>query len=238
MTLTDSLEDGAGRTGFEDAKFVQIRYTDVPGRFLARYIASDSGDYWRSGVGVDGSSVRGFARIDESDLLLVPDRSTLKLAPIPDYKVATVIADVYGGFGKGRLVRDPRHVSQLMEEHLARKGLSCQAGPEVECFVFDDIVFGKGGPEVMSAERAGKYAIRRKDGYDAPPFQDSLMELRFEVADILKKNYLIGVTNMNHEVASSGQIEINFAHSTLTRAADNVQVYKDTSRIQYVMQML
>jgi glutamine synthetase len=230
MTLKDSLEHGADKTGLEDAEFVQIRYTDVPGRFLAKYIAVDSGDYLRSGVGVDGSSVRGFAKIDESDLLLVPDRSTLRPAPVPNYKVATVIADVYEGFGRGRLVRDPRHVSQLMEEHLAREGLLCQAGPEVECFIFDDIIFGKSGPEIRSAERAGKYPLRRKGGYDAPPFQDSLMELRFEVAEILKKNYLIKVTNLNHEVASSGQIEINFMHSTLTKAADNVQVYKDTVR--------
>lgn len=228
MTLKDSLH--AEKTGFEDADFVQIRYTDVPGRFLAKYIAADSGDYMRSGVGVDGSSVKGFAKIDESDLLLVPDRSTLRAAPVPGYKVATVIADVYEGFGKGRLVRDPRHVSQLMEEHLAREGLSCQAGPEVECFIFDDVVLGKGGPEILSAERAGKYPIRRKGGYDAPPFQDSLVELRFEVAEILKKNYLIRVTNMNHEVASSGQMEINFMHAALTRAADNVQVYKDVVR--------
>ncbi|OLC22426.1 MAG: type I glutamate--ammonia ligase [Thaumarchaeota archaeon 13_1_40CM_3_50_5] len=230
MTLNDSLEQGADKAGFEDAEFVQIRYTDVPGRFLAKYIATDSGDYLRSGVGVDGSSVKGFAKIDESDLLLVPDRSTLRLAPVPDYKVATVIADVYEGFGRGRLVRDPRHVSQLMEERLAQEGLLCQAGPEVECFIFDDIAFVKSGPQILSEERAGKYSIRRKGGYDAPPFQDSLMALRFEVAEILKKNYLIKVTNMNHEVASSGQIEINFMHSTLTKAADSVQIFKDTVR--------
>ena len=230
MTLNDSLEQGADKAGFEDAEFVQIRYTDVPGRFLAKYIATDSGDYLRSGVGVDGSSVKGFAKIDESDLLLVPDRSTLRLAPVPDYKVATVIADVYEGFGRGRLVRDPRHVSQLMEERLAQEGLLCQAGPEVECFIFDDIAFVKSGPQIQSEERAGKYSIRRKGGYDAPPFQDSLMALRFEVAEILKKNYLIKVTNMNHEVASSGQIEINFMHSTLTKAADSVQIFKDTVR--------
>jgi glutamine synthetase len=154
----------------------------------------------------------------------------MRPAPVSIYKVAMVIADVYEGFGKGRLLRDPRHVSQLMEEHLAREGLSCQAGPEVECFIFDDIVFGKNGPEILSIEHAGKYPIRRKGGYDAPPFQDSLAEMRFEVAEILKKNYRIKVTNMNHEVASSGQIEINFIHSTLTRAADNVQIYKDIVR--------
>ncbi len=230
MTSRNSLEHGSEKAGLEDADFVQIRYTDVLGRFLAKYITSDSEDYWRNGVGVDGSSVRGFAEIDESDLLLIPDKSTVRPAPFSSYKVAMDIADVYEGFGKGRLLRDPRHVSQLMEEHLAREGFSCQTGPEVECFIFDDIVFGKNGPEILSIERAGKYPIRRKGGYDAPPFQDSLAELRFEVAEILKKNYSIKVTNMNHEVASSGQIEINFMHSTLTKAADNVQIYKDVVR--------
>jgi glutamine synthetase len=107
----------------------------------------------------------------------------------------------------------------------------CQTGPEVECFVFEDILIGKdGGLEIQSSERSGKYPIRRKHGYDAPPFQDSLLELRFEVAQVLKKNYSIKVTNLNHEVASSGQIEINFMHSTPTKAADNVQTYKDIVR--------
>jgi glutamine synthetase len=232
MTLKDSLEDGVEELGFDDVEFVQIRYTDVAGRFLAKYIVSDIRDrqeYLQSGIALDGSSVRGFTKINESDLLLIPDRSSLRLMPLPNYKVATVIADVYEGFGKGRrLVTDPRHVPQILEEHLRHEGLTCQVGPEVECFVFEDIIFGKDrGPEILSSERDGKYPIRRKHGYDAPPFQDSLLELRFEVADVLKKNYLIKVTNLNHEVASSGQIEINFMHSTLTRAADNVQIYKD-----------
>jgi len=231
MTLKDSFEHhAADKATSEDVDFVQIRYTDVTGRFLAKYIAPDGDDYLQNGVGVDGSSVKGFAKIDESDLLLIPDASTARPAPIQNYRVTMAIADVYEGFGKGRLLRDPRYVSQLMEEQLAREGLLCQAGPEVECFIFDEIVFGKHGPEIVSGERAGKYPIKRKGGYDAPPFQDSLAELRFEIAQILKNNYLIKVTNMNHEVASSGQMEINFMHSTLTRSADNVQIYKDTVR--------
>ena len=76
----------------------------------------------------------------------------------------------------------------------------------------------------------GKYPINRKGRYDAPPFQDSLVEFRFEVANLLKKYYGIKVTNLNHEVASTGQIEINFMHSKLTDAADNVQIYKDVVR--------
>lgn len=217
------------------AEFIQVRYTDVPGRFLAKYVFSGTGklyEHFKSGVGLDGSSVRGYATIDESDLLLVPDRSTLRKVPVPSFSVATVIADVYRGFGRGRLPRDPRHVSQCVEERLASEGLACQVGPEVECFVFDDVVFGDRGIEIVSVEDEGgsKYPLRRKGGYDAPPFQDSLLEFRFEVAKMLEKYYSINVTNLNHEVASSGQIEINFVHDTLTKSADNVQVYKDVVR--------
>jgi glutamine synthetase len=231
MTLKDSREHEVDQRGFDDVEFVQIRYTDVPGRFLAKYIVNDIEDqdeYIQNGIALDGSSVKGFAKINESDLLLIPDRSSMRLTPLPNYKVATVIADVYEGFGKRRLLADPRHVPQMLEEHLGLEGVTCQVGPEVECFVFEEIIFGDdGGPEILSTERGGKYPIRRKHGYDAPPFQDSLLELRFEVAEVLRKNYLIKVTNLNHEVASSGQMEINFMHSTLTRAADNVQIYKD-----------
>ncbi|MGI0039450.1 MAG: type I glutamate--ammonia ligase, partial [Nitrososphaera sp.] len=238
MTLdhTSEKHDSDGLE-FRDIEFIQLRYTDVPGRFLAKYIFSDGEDLYdqfRSGIGVDGSSVRGFASIDESDMLLVPDRSTLRLVPTSSrHKVAAVIADVYQGFGKGRLARDPRYVSQRMEEHLMQEGMACQVGPEVECFILDEIIFNGGKePEIVSAELGdrSKYPIRRKGGYDAPPFQDSLVEFRFDVAEILKKHYHIKVTNLNHEVASSGQIEINFIHSTLTKAADNVQIYKDVVR--------
>jgi glutamine synthetase len=234
----------------DDIEFLQIRYTDIPGKFLARYLLKDNDqleDLFRDGVGLDGSSVNGFADINESDLVLLPDKSTIKIIPtttIPNYNIASVIANVYRGFGQGRLSKDPRLVSQCMEGYLAENGLYCQIGSEVECFIFDDIVFynndqdGKKRkrslyqPKIISVEQygTGKYPIRRKEGYDAPPFQDSLTEFRFEVAEILKKCYSIKVTNLIHEVASSGQIEINFMHSALTKAADNVQIYKDVVR--------
>ena len=234
MTLEDSLGNGVNELEVTNVEFVQLRYTDVIGRFLAKYVVNDAEDpseQLRKGVAVDGSSVTGFSKINESDLLLIPDPSTLRLMPLSNYKVATVIADVYEGFGKGRLVRDPRCVPQALEEDLRRQGLICQIGPEVECFVFEDVhLDNNGGVVVRSSERTGKYPIRRKHGYDAPPFQDSLLELRFEIARTLKNNYSIKVTNLNHEVASSGQIEINFTHSTITNAADNVQLYKDVVR--------
>lgn len=243
-------------------EFLQFRYTDVLGKFLAKYVMSDYDELYgflKKGIGLDGSSVKGFTEINESDLLLVPDRHTLRLNPFfTNFTLGSVIANVHKGFGFGRLSKDPRFVSENMEEYLAESNLTCQIGPEVECFVFDNISFQDNLENVISAQSysidndsesvansqssksnmivseeqygVGKYPINRKGGYDAPPFQDSLVEFRFEVANLLKKYYGIKVTNLNHEVASTGQIEINFMHSKLTDAADNVQIYKDVVR--------
>ena len=235
-----------------DTGYIQLRYTDVLGKFLAKYVFENKetfDSFFKCGIGVDGSSIKGFASIDDSDLLLIPDRSTVRIfppsllsaSPPPlssnhNNKLFAVIADVYQGFKKGRLVRDPRYVSQRMEEFLIENNLTCQMGPEVECFVFDSIIFNHKNnnndlnsdksddnseyhePKILSVEGYGgdgcKYPIRRKGGYDAPPFQDSLLEFRFDVAEILRKHFSINVTNLNHEVASCGQIEINFMHGT------------------------
>ena len=192
-------------------------------------------------------------------MLLLPDRETLKRIPISEYDIYTVIADVYNGFDKGRSLKDPRNVSQILENHLALNQISCQIGAEVECFIFDQIRFDVANHDnnnndvnlitnnhndndddnrlvkdvtIISSEQygVGKYPIRPKDGYDVPAFQDSLIEFRFEVASILKSCFDIDVTNLNHEVASSGQIEINFMHNYITKSADNVQIYKDVVR--------
>jgi len=244
-------------------EFIQIRYTDVIGKFLAKYFQTDKDhiyEIFRTGIGLDGSSVKGFSTIDESDMLLLPDRTTERKITLYNNKLTTVIADVYKGLNQGRSSRDPRYVSQLMEEYLAMNQITCQVGAEVECFIFDDIVFsndfttssiesseknsiGKKLPSlpsnthptnvsILSSEQVGhgKYPIRPKTGYDTTPFQDSLIDFRFEIARILKKYYSIEVTNLNHEVASNGQIEINFMHDILTKTADNVQLYKDVVR--------
>lgn len=242
-------------------EFLQFRYTNLLGKFLAKYVMSDYDELYgflKKGIGLDGSSVKGFTEINESDLLLVPDRHTLRLNPFfTKFSVGSVIADVHKGFGFGRLSKDPRFVSENMEEYLAESNLTCQIGPEVECFVFDNISFRDNLENVIEVKRhsnelgelastsesstsnmivseeqygVGKYPINRKGGYDAPPFQDSLVEFRFEVATFLKNYYGIKVTNLNHEVASTGQIEINFVHGKLTDAADNVQIYKDVVR--------
>lgn len=244
-------------------EFIQIRYTDIIGKFLAKYFQTDKShiyEIFRTGISLDGSSVKGFSTIDESDMLLLPDRTTERKINLSNNKITTVIADIYRGFNQGRSSRDPRYVSQMMEDYLAMNQITCQVGAEVECFIFDEIIFsnnlttssveavggnlikknlqsidGNQDPtnvSIFSSEQVGngKYPIRPKSGYDITPFQDSLIDFRFEIARLLKKYYSIEVTNLNHEVASNGQIEINFLHDILTKTADNVQLYKDVVR--------
>jgi len=239
--IGSSLNHSESSNNMQDLEFLQVRYTDVFGRFLAKYVMTDNDQLQNlitNGIGLDGSSVEGFTTINDSDLVLIPDKYTLRLFPFTKQITASVISDVYRGYEQGRLRKDPRYVSQIMEERLAEKGLTCQVGAEVECFIFDKILFhdhqnsgenAVDGPDIISQEKIGmgNYPIRTKGGYDAPPFQDSLLDFRFEVARILKDYYCINVTNLNHEVASSGQIEINFVHNSLTKSADNVQTYKD-----------
>jgi glutamine synthetase len=254
----DSIDDNSN-----NIEFIQIRYTDVIGKFLAKYFQTDKShiyEIFRTGISLDGSSVKGFSTIDESDMLLLPDRTTERKINLSNNKITTVIADIYRGFNQGRSSRDPRYVSQMMEDYLAMNQMTCQVGAEVECFIFDEIIFSnklttssveavEGNPikknlqivdgnqdptnvSIFSSEQVGngKYPIRPKSGYDITPFQDSLIDFRFEIAKILKKYYSIEVTNLNHEVASNGQIEINFMHDILTKTADNVQLYKDVVR--------
>lgn len=254
----DSIDDNSN-----NIEFIQIRYTDVIGKFLAKYFQTDKShiyEIFRTGISLDGSSVKGFSTIDESDMLLLPDRTTERKINLSNNKITTVIADIYRGLNQGRSSRDPRYVSQMMEDYLAMNQITCQVGAEVECFIFDEIIFSnnlttssveavEGNPikknlqsvdgnqdptnvSIFSSEQVGngKYPIRPKSGYDITPFQDSLIDFRFEIARILKKYYSIEVTNLNHEVASNGQIEINFMHDILTKTADNVQLYKDVVR--------
>ncbi|HEY6658249.1 MAG TPA: type I glutamate--ammonia ligase [Nitrososphaeraceae archaeon] len=254
----DSIDDNSN-----NIEFIQIRYTDVIGKFLAKYFQTDKShiyEIFRTGISLDGSSVKGFSTIDESDMLLLPDRTTERKINLSNNKITAVIADIYRGLNQGRSSRDPRYVSQMMEDYLAMNQITCQVGAEVECFIFDEIIFSnnlttssveavEGNPikknlqsvdgtqdptnvSIFSSEQVGngKYPIRPKSGYDITPFQDSLIDFRFEIARILKKYYSIEVTNLNHEVASNGQIEINFMHDILTKTADNVQLYKDVVR--------
>ena len=129
----------------ESLGFIQIRYTDLAGKFLARCMSkpADPEGFFRDGTGRDGSSVRGFVDIDDSDLLLLPDTTTGREVPVcKNRMIATVIADVYKGFSQGRLNSDPRYASRRMQNYLEDKNMLYQLGPEVEYFIIDEIKLG------------------------------------------------------------------------------------------------
>lgn len=97
--------------------------------------------------------------------MLIPDKSTSRTTTsdttmIPGYKITSVIADIYRGFGQGRLSKDPRYVSECMEEQLKQKGIVCQVGAEVEFFIFDDITINdlkdNEEPKILSVEQYGQ----------------------------------------------------------------------------------
>lgn len=225
----------------EKIKFIDLQFTDVPGKLQHTTILADflEEETFTEGVPkLDGSSIRGFVEIHESDMVLKPDPSTFTIIPWmrEDVKTARMICDVYRGFGMGRLEHDPRGVAQKAEEVLRRAGYDVSYwGPEVEFFVFDKISwdvllpFGQ-SYHIESKEAAwsgdAAYPIRFKEGYYPAPPQDTLMDFRCECARILTENFGVICDVHHHEVATAGQGEINFYRDTLTYAGDSVMTLK------------
>ena len=227
----------------EKVKFIDLQFTDVPGKLQHTTILSDFLDEETFSEGVpklDGSSIKGFAEIHESDMVLKPDPSTFTVIPwMPEnLKTARMICDVYRGFGMGRLEHDPRGVAQRAEEALRKAGYQVSYwGPEVEFFVFDRVSWDVHSAwrgqsyrieSVEAAWNTGEtaYPIRFKEGYYPVPPQDTLMEFRCECASILTENFGVTCDVHHHEVATAGQGEINFYRDTLTCTGDAVMTLK------------
>ena len=222
-------------------RFIDLQFTDLTGRLQHVTIPASNlnEDSFRSGVPkLDGSSIRGFVEIHESDLLLVPDPATYALLPWygEEIKTARLICDVYRGFSAGRLLWDPRAIAQRAEDELGKLGYTTSYwGPEVEFFVFDKVTWDTLSPyrgqgySIESREAAwgsSTYPIRFKEGYFLAPPQDTLMVFRSECVRILEDYFNVKCDAHHHEVATAGQCEIDILHSTLTKTADNVATYK------------
>ena len=166
-------------------KFVDLQFMDVPGRIQHVSITSNmlEEDIFKEGVAkLDGSSIKGFAEIYESDMLLMPDPSTYALIPWGDERFPTgrLICDIQWGFGKGRFSRDPRYIAQKAEERMKAAGFTDSYwGPEIEFFVFDSVTWDVHNPfstgyKITSVEsavesRGTNFPIRWKEGYYPVP---------------------------------------------------------------------
>ena len=204
-----------------------------------------------AGIGFDGSSVRGFKTINESDMILKPDPTTLSIIPWTTDEIqrsAIILGDIYEAFGGNEAsVVDPRgYVARNAVKAAADMGYTGFFGPELEYFVFKSIdptnlvwdmwVSPKGGagdswgaPRVVpkSPETTpGAHTLRPKEAYFRPPPEDTTVEYRNEVASILEENFDTEIEMHHHEVATAGQIEIDFKYGELVKTADRTLLYK------------
>jgi len=190
------------------------------------------------GLGFDGSSIRGWQGISESDMLLMPDASTAILDPFTEVPTLSLVCEIVDPVTKVPYAKDPRRVAKRAEEYLRASGVAdtCYIGPECEFFVFDAVSYASGpnaaGYRVDSAEghwNSGEpglgYTIREKQGYFPPAPHDTLHDLRTRMVLTLER---VGIPCEfhHHEVASGGQCEIDLRFQSLLRMADQVLTYK------------
>ena len=223
-------------------KFVDLQFTDVPGRLRHVSIPSEMMNEKMFAEGVaklDGSSVRGFVEIQESDMLLVPDASTYGVVPWIDdaVKTARLICDVRAGYGAGRFSRDPRHVAQTAEAKIREAGFTDSLwGPEVEFFVFESATWEANNPfasgfKIASKESANEargtnFPIRFKDGYYPAQPVDTLSDYRGVCVNYLRDGFGVFCNAHHHEVATAGQCEIDMYRDELVTMADSTMTYK------------
>ena len=227
----------------QNVRIVDLRFMDLPGlwqHFSVPFHQLTESSF-EDGFGFDGSSIRGFQAINESDLLVVPDADTAFVDPFCEVPTLALICNVLEPITKQRYGRDPRAVAQRAEAYLQYTRLADVAyfGPEAEFFIFDDVRFDQRAncgfyylDSVEGQWNSGReegpnlgYKPRHKEGYFPLPPHDHFQDLRSEMVLNLESCGL-QVEAHHHEVATGGQMEIDVRFSNLVRAADNLAIFK------------
>ncbi len=186
---------------------------------------------------LDGSSVKGFTEIQESDLVLKPIPDTL--AKLPEHwanggGVARFLCSVYLMGGRERLSRDPRLALENAVAKLAEEGFESYMSYELEFFVFEDVDVTldsyRASVSLYSQEFEGSMLLRKKDAYYKPVPHDTTFAYATKLSEVLRSNFGIEVTVFHHEVASGGQMEINFRHADPVKASDYLVTLKYAAR--------
>ncbi|MCS7140329.1 MAG: type I glutamate--ammonia ligase [Candidatus Nezhaarchaeota archaeon] len=228
----------------DEVKFVDLQFADLAGslRHVTIPRREVDEDLFKEGAPkLDGSSVKGFSQVHDSDMVLKPDPNTYAIIPwlSEKYKTARFICDVYWGFKRGRLESDPRYIAQRAEEYLRSEGFTTSYwGSEVEFFVFDktgwDVLNAYRGQSyyiasreaAWNAEASSSYPIRFKEGYLLASPYDTLMEFRFECVKMLEEFFNVYCGAHHREVATAGQQEIDIYRDTLVNMADSIVTLK------------
>lgn len=224
-------------------EFVDFRFTDPCGKWhhTAQYVTTIKAEIFEDGIMFDGSSIKGWKAINESDMILMPDPTSAVMDPFTAKPQLILICDIIDPATGVAYNRDPRSTAKLAEQYLKSTGIGDTAyfGPEAEFFIFDNVKFGTGPnfaihqldsiegpgsnlkdyPEGNMGHRPGL-----KGGYFPVPPVDSENDLRAEMLTTMGEMGL-PIEKQHHEVAQS-QHELGIEFSTLVRSADYMQIYK------------
>ncbi|MGH8613197.1 MAG: type I glutamate--ammonia ligase, partial [Gammaproteobacteria bacterium] len=224
-------------------EIVDLKFCDFPGLWQHFSIPAKAftEDLFEEGIGFDGSSIRGFQKIQESDMLLVLDARATFLDPFTELPTLSVICNVKDPITGQPYTRDPRFVAQKAEQYLKSTRIADTSywGPEIEFYIFDHVRFDQTYNEafyqVDSVEgfwNSGDdtrpnlgYKPRYKEGYFPVPPMDHMQDIRSEMVKILQQ-VGIEVEVHHHEVGTAGQTEIDMRYQSLTHMADQVLLYK------------
>ena len=248
--MTNEHKTPAEVIGFakqNNIKMVDLKLADLLGttQHITIPVEEMTEELFKEGTGFDGSSIRGFQPIDESDMLLVPDAATAAIDPVFDIPTLSLICNVRDPLTGGHYSRDPRWIAQKAESFLASSGIAAVSywGPELEFFIFDTArfdqntrsayyfvdsdegVWNSGSELTLGGELNPGYRPRYKEGYFPAPPVDTLTDIRSE-AVLKMAGFGMQIEKHHHEVATAGQGEIDFRYDSLTRTADNVVIYK------------
>ncbi len=229
----------------EKLQIVDLKFVDMPGTWQHFSIPASelAEDLFTDGIGFDGSSIRGFQAIHESDMLLVADATTAVVDPACSIPSLSLVCNVVDPVTRRPYTRDPRHIAQKAENYLKQTGIAATSyfGPEAEFFIFDDVRFDQNqhygyyfidsdeGIWNSGRENNGKpnlgYRTRNKEGYFPVAPADTLQDIRSEI--ILRLIAAgVPVEVHHHEVATAGQSEIDMRFDSLTKMADSLMMYK------------
>ncbi len=223
--------------------FVDLRFMDFPGlqQHFTFPVSEIDEDVFESGIGFDGSSIRGWQSIHESDMLVLPDPRTAFVDPFSTIPTLVLYCNILDPITKERYTRDPRNIAQKAENYLLSTGLAdtCYLGPEAEFFIFDDIRYDQtpyscyyfidSDEGIWNSGRDEKpnlgYKLRYKEGYFPIPPSDATHNIRSEMVKLML-DCGIQVECHHHEVATGGQAEIDMRYAPLTQMADQLTLYK------------
>jgi glutamine synthetase len=226
-----------------DVKSVDLRFMDFPGLWQHFTIPVNKLelDVFENGLGFDGSSIRGWQAINESDMLVVPQPETAFIDPFTAIPTLVMICNIQDPITREDYTRDPRNVARKAVNYLKSTGIgdTCFIGPEAEFFIFDDARFDQNQHEgyfhldsIEGEWNRGRdekpnlgYKLRYKEGYFPVPPADQLMDIRNEMMQTMIDAGM-DVEAQHHEVATAGQSEIDLKFSPLVEMADKMLKYK------------